>query len=68
MFLKKIKPMLSNNSIMVFDELVNYPEYKKGELRAIWDVFKTVQLKLYLVAFANYTKNLKTTYGHRQFL
>ena len=48
--LEKIKPMLSNNSIMVFDELVNYPEYKKGELRAIWDVFKNTDCSIEVVS------------------
>lgn len=38
--LKNVKTSLSNHSIMVFDELVNYPEYKQNEMKALWDVFK----------------------------
>lgn len=38
--LEKVKTSLSNNSILVFDELVNYPEYRHGEMKALWDVFK----------------------------
>lgn len=48
--LEKIKPMLSNNSILVFDELVNYPEYIEGELRAIWDVFKNTDCSIEVVS------------------
>lgn len=38
--LKKVITLLSNNSIIVFDELVNYPEFHQGELKAFWNVFK----------------------------
>ena len=50
--LKNIRHMLSNQSIIVFDELVNYPEYKNGEMKALWNVFKGSDYSLELVAHA----------------
>ena len=35
---------------MIFDELVNYPEYKQGEMKAIWDVFKKTPHAIDIVA------------------
>ena len=48
--LEKIKTSLSNHSIVVFDELVNYPEYKQGEMKALWDVFKNTPHAVEVIA------------------
>ena len=37
--LRTLSPFLHNGSVVVFDELVNYPQYREGELKALWDVF-----------------------------
>jgi hypothetical protein len=38
--LKKIKKYLINNSIILFDELYNYPGYEEGEFKALKEVFQ----------------------------
>ena len=38
--LKKIKPYLLSNSILIFDELYNYPGWKYGEYKALMEVFE----------------------------
>jgi len=38
--LKKLKPYLVNNSIIVFDEFYNYLGWKNGEFKALNEVFK----------------------------
>lgn len=38
--LEKIKPYLVKNSILIFDELYNYPGWKDGEHKALIEVFK----------------------------
>ena len=38
--LEKIKPYLIKNSIIIFDELYNYPGWKYGEFKALNEVFK----------------------------
>jgi hypothetical protein len=48
--LKNVRQMLYNQSIIVFDELVNYPEYKSGEMKALWNVFKQSEYAIELVA------------------
>lgn len=48
--LDKLKHRLSNNSVIVFDELVNYPDYRVGELRALWDVFHNQRVAVEVVA------------------
>ena len=48
--LQNVQHMLFNQSIIVFDELVNYPEYKSGELKALWDVFEKSNYAIEVIA------------------
>ena len=43
--LKKIKPYLVKNSILIFDELYNYPGWKNGEFKALKEEFKEDDFK-----------------------
>ena len=36
---KNVHKFLRTNSFIVFDELVNYPAYKDGEMKALWEWF-----------------------------
>lgn len=46
--LTKCRPRIQNGTVLVFDELVNYPEFKEGELFALYQMLsdQTVRLKL----------------------
>lgn len=48
--LNQVKSMLASKAIIVFDELVNYPEYLNGELKALWDVFADSSFAVEVVA------------------
>ena len=48
--LKKIKPFLSKGSILLFDELYNYPGWRAGEYKALTENFNTNEYKI--IAFA----------------
>lgn len=37
--LEKIKPYLTKNAIIIFDELYNYPGWENGEYKALKEVF-----------------------------
>ena len=43
--LQKIKPFLINKSIIVFDELYNYMNWKDGEFKALTEVFSNEEYK-----------------------
>jgi len=38
--LQKIKPYLTNNAILIFDELYNFPGWSVGEYKALIEVFE----------------------------
>lgn len=50
--LRRLKGHMKNRSLIVFDELVNYPEYQGGELRALWDVYSGTEHGVEVVARA----------------
>ena len=37
--LERLKPFLSKDAILIFDELYNYPGWKGGEYKALQEVF-----------------------------
>ena len=43
--LEKIKPFLIKNSIIIFDELYNYPGWEVGEYKALKEVFNENEYK-----------------------
>lgn len=43
--LEKLKPYLVKDAIILFDELYNYPGWKKGEYKALIEVFKEDEFK-----------------------
>jgi len=43
--LKKIKPYLSKNSIILFDQIYNYPGWRASEHKALTEVFKANEYK-----------------------
>ena len=43
--LKKIKPYLIKNSIIIFDELYDYPGWKEGEYKALTECFEENEYK-----------------------
>ena len=43
--LEKIKPYLSKDSIILFDQLYNYSGWKNGEHRAVEEVFKSYEFE-----------------------
>jgi len=43
--LEKIKPYLLKNSIIIFDELYNYPGWREGEFKALKEVFNENEFK-----------------------
>ena len=49
--LERIKPYLVKNSIIVFDELYNYPGWDVGEYKALTEVFNENEYKY--LAFAD---------------
>ena len=38
--LTEARNFIRNNTFVVFDELVNYPDYKDGEMKALWEWFR----------------------------
>lgn len=44
--LKKIKPYLSKNSIILFDQIYNYSGWRAGEHKALTEVFKANEYNL----------------------
>jgi hypothetical protein len=48
--LTKIKPYLSNNSIILFDELYNFPGWDVGEYKALKEVFNENEFKYIMFA------------------
>ena len=43
--LEKIKPYLLKNSIIIFDELYNYPGWSVGEYKALREIFNENDFK-----------------------
>ena len=52
--LKELKSYLKTNSIILFDQLYNYPGWKEGEFKALNEVFKESEYKY--LAFGKYSK------------
>jgi hypothetical protein len=43
--LTELAPMLANGTVIVFDEMFNYPSYEKHELRALFDFMTAPERK-----------------------
>ena len=54
--LNMLKPYLKSNSIILFDQLYNYPGWKEGEFKALTEVFKEAEYKY--LAFGKYSKQV----------
>jgi hypothetical protein len=54
--LNELKPYLKKNSIILFDQLYNYPGWKEGEFKALNEVFKETDYKY--LAFGKYSKQV----------
>ena len=54
--LSELKPYLKANSMILFDQLYNYPGWKEGEFKALNEVFKESEYKY--IAFAKYSKQV----------
>ena len=54
--LNKLKPYLKSNSIILFDQLYNYPGWKEGEFKALDEVFKETEYKY--LAFGKFSKQV----------
>ncbi len=52
----KLKPYLKANSVILFDQLYNYPGWKEGEFKALSEVFNETDYKY--LAFAKYSKQV----------
>jgi len=47
--LHDLAPKIGPECIMVFDDLVNYPAYREGELKALWEFFSLTRRPLKVV-------------------
>lgn len=54
--LKELKNYLTKNSIIIFDQLYNYPGWKEGEFKALTEVFQENEYEY--IAFGKYSKQV----------
>ena len=54
--LNSLKPYIKNNTIILFDQLYNYPGWKEGEFKALNEVFKETEYKY--LAFGKFSKQV----------
>ena len=50
--MEQLIPRVANGTVIVFDELVNYPDYLRGELLALWEVFHPLNYSFELIGHA----------------
>jgi hypothetical protein len=54
--LNELKPYIKKNSIILFDQLYNYPGWREGEFKALDEVFKETEYKY--LAFGKFSKQV----------
>ena len=54
--LMELKKYLSKNSIIIFDQLYNYPGWKEGEFKALTEVFQENEYDY--IAFGKFSKQV----------